>query len=217
LPNNLPTAAGPSNNPVAQDKNGQENQAQEKRSAMIDALNQVFTLFRLNYHNQYLKAFGNAAEVNEVKRLWLEMLRQFDAATLLAAAKSVIESSEYLPTLRTMILHCERASRSPQLPDAHSAYLEACLAPSPKAAFDWSHPAVYHAGQRCDWFFLQTQAEVVAFPVFREIYEEFCQQVRRGVDLAKPLAPALPEPVTEPLPCAQNQQKLKALRESLNI
>jgi hypothetical protein len=184
---------------------------------MIDALNQVFTLFRLNYHNQYLKAFGNAAEVNEVKRLWLEMLRPFDAPTILAAAKSIIEGSEYLPTLRTMILHCERASRNPQLPDAHSAYLEACLAPSPKAAYAWSHPAVYHAGQRSDWFFLQSQIEAVAFPVFRDIYEELCQQVRRGVELSKPLPPALPEPVAEPLPRAQNQAKLKAMRDALKI
>jgi len=210
LPNNSPTAAGPSNAATTA-------QQTARRTALIDALNQVFTLFRLNYHNQYLKAFGNAAELNEVKRLWLEMLGQFDAQTLLRAAKAVIETSEYLPTLRTMIHHCERASSGPQLPDAHSAYLEACRAPSPKAAFAWSHPAVYHAGKRCDWYFLQTQAESKAYPVFREIYEELCQEVRKGVVLDQPLPPALTAEAPPGLDKDTNLEKLRALRTSLNL
>lgn len=191
--------------------------AQARRVAMIDAINQVFTLFRLNYHNQYLKAFGNAAELNEVKRLWLEMLGQFDARTLLSAAKSVIETSEYLPTLRTMIHHCERASSNPGLPDAHSAYLEACRATSPKAAYSWSHPAVYHAGKRSDWYFLQTNSEAVAYPVFREIYEEICLSVRNGAQLEEPMPPALPEKPAEPLDKARNQERLQALRATLKL
>lgn len=188
-----------------------------RRTALIDAINQVFTLFRLNYHNQYLKAFGNAAELNEVKRLWLEMLGQFDAQTLLLAAKTVIETSEYLPTLRTMILHCERAGRGPQLPDSHSAYLEACRAPSPKAGFAWSHPAVYHAGKRCDWYFLQTNSESTAYPVFREIYEELCEEVRKGVPLEEPAPPALTAESAPGLDKDTNREKLQALRASLNL
>ncbi len=191
--------------------------AQARRTALIDAINQVFTLFRLNYHNQYLKAFGNAAELNEVKRLWLEMLGQFDARTLLSAAKMVIETSEYLPTLRTMIHFCEKASSDPGLPDAHSAYLEACRAPSPKAGYGWSHPAVYHAGKRCDWYFLQTNSEAVAFPVFREIYEDICLSVRNGVQLDEPQPPALPEKAGDPLDKARNQEKLQELRASLKL
>lgn len=191
--------------------------AQVRRTALIDAINQVFTLFRLNYHNQYLKAFGNAAELNEVKRLWLEMLGQFDARTLLSAAKMVIETSEYLPTLRTMIHFCEKASSDPGLPDAHSAYLEACRAPSPKAAHAWSHPAVYHAGKRSDWYFLQTSPETIAFPVFREIYEDICLSVRNGAQLDEPQPPALPEKVADPLDKARSQEKLQALRASLKL
>jgi hypothetical protein len=184
---------------------------------MIDAINQVFTLFRLNYHNQYLKAFGNAAELNEVKRLWLEILGQFDAPTLLRAAKSVIETSEYLPTLRTMIHQCERASSGPQLPDAHSAYLEACRAPSPKASFAWSHPAVYHAGRRSDWYFLQSNSESTAYPVFRVIYEELCEEVRKGATLEPPSPPELSLDSPPSLDKDTNLEKLQALRASLNL
>lgn len=212
MPNNSPTAAGPSEPGVPAN-----NAAQAKRVALIDAINQVFTLFRLNYHNQYLKAFGNAAELNEVKRLWLEMLGQFDARTLLAAARSVIETSEYLPTLRTMIHHCERASTGPQLPDTHSAYIEACRAPSPKAAYNWSHPAVYHAGRRSDWYFLQSNSEAVAFPVFREIYEEICSAVRNGLELTPPAPPTLPQQAGPALDKSASQEKLQALRAALKL
>lgn len=206
MQNNSTTAVGHS-----------KSQHREQRVALVDALNQVFTLFRLNYHNQYLKAFGNQQELNEVKRLWLEMLGQFSPNTLLAAAKGVIETSEYLPTLHTMIYHCEKAAPGAALPDSHSAYIEACRAPSPKAAYNWSHPAVYYAGKQCDWYFLQSSPESVAYPVFKQQYRELCQQVRSGVQLPSPSAPALPEKPAAPLDRETNQKKLRALRESLKL
>ena len=206
MQNNSPTAAGHSNS-----------RSQTQRVALVDALNQVFTLFRLNYHNQYLKAFGNQAELNEVKRLWLEMLQQHEPQTLLTAAKCIIESSEYLPTLHTMIYQCERAAPGVNLPDPHSAYIEACRAPSPKAAYAWSHPAVYHAGKHCDWYFLQSSAEAVAYPIFKQTYLDLCQQVRAGTQLASPNPPSLNEKPPEPLDRQTNQEKLHALRDALDL
>ena len=184
---------------------------------LIDAINQAFALFRLNYHNQYLKAFGNTSELNEVKRLWLEILGKYDAATILTAAKAVIETTEYLPTLRTMIHHCDRASKKLSLPDAHSAYIEACRAPSPKAAYTWSHPAVYHAGKDCDWFFLQSSAEALAYPIFRRKYEEICERIREGERFDSPSAPTLEKKPPAPLDKAANKSKLDALRASLDL
>lgn len=207
MQNNSPIAAGRSDS-VAQ---------QQKRLALVDAINQVFTLFRLNYHNQYLKAFGNSEELSEVKRLWLEMLQKFEAHTILSAAKAVIESSEYLPTLRTMIFHCERASQDFCFPDVHSAYLEACRAPSPKAAFNWSHTVVYYAGRKCDWYFLQSNPESVAYPVFRRVYEELCNEVREGKLLDKPTPPTLEHQEGEPVSREVGQQRLSTLRENLNL
>ena len=120
---------------------------QQKHSqAHIEAVNQVFALFKLNYHNQFYKAFSNTEELNAARRLWSEALRHFASEVLLKAAKSIIENSEYLPTLRTMIKYCEEHSNI-QLPDAHAAYIEACRAASPKANFKWSHLAVYYAGK----------------------------------------------------------------------
>lgn len=207
MQNNSLTAAGHSSTTPQQDR----------RLALIDAINQVFTLFRLNYHNQYLKAFGNSEELAEVKRLWLEMLQKFEPNTVLNAAKAVIESSEYLPTLRTMIYHCERASQNFCFPDAHSAYQEACRAPSPKAGHKWSHPVVYHAGRKCDWYFLQTNAESVAYPIFRKIYQDLCQEVREGKPLEQPEPPSLDHDPGEPVSREVGKQRLNALRENLNL
>lgn len=185
--------------------------------ALIDSINQVFTLFRLNYHNQYLKAFGNSEELNEVKRLWLEMLQKFAPNTILNAAKSVIESSEYLPTLRTMIYHCERSSSEHAFPEVHAAYIEACRAPSPKAAFAWSHPVVYYTGKRCDWYFLQSNPESVAYPIFRKTYEELCQEVRNGLDLTPPQVPSIESPKEMPLDRKTSQERLKTMRSTLEL
>lgn len=183
----------------------------------MDAINQVFALFQLNYHNQYHKAYGTGSNLNHAKRLWLEMLGRFTPATILRAAKAVIESSEYLPTLRTMIVFCEKYGEHGQLPDPHTAYIEACRAPSPKSAHNWSHPAVYYAGRASDWYFLQSSAEAVAYPVFKAHYEELCAQVRAGAKLAIPQQPSLADETESPLKPEENAERLAALRAQLDL
>lgn len=206
MPNNLPTEAGRSE------------PEQKHKLAKIDALNQVFTLFRLNFHNQYLKAFGNREELNEVKRLWLDMLQRFSAETILRGARTIIENSDYLPTLHTMIHACERAATRGVLPDVHQAYIEACRAPSPKAAFRWSHPIVYHAGRRSDWYFLQSSSEAVAYPVFKKHFEDLLIDLRAGIPLSEPNAPALTEvPAATPIDRGTSRERLERLRQNLDL
>ncbi len=174
------------------------------------------SLFRLNYHNQYYKAYQNQADLNYTQRLWLETLSNFPPEVLLRAAKSIIESSEFLPTLRGMISHCESHSET-GLPDAHSAYIEACQAASPKAQVNWSHLAVYYAGKACDWFYLQSNSEHVAYPVFKKEYESVCQRVRSGEKLDPPVRKALPETIETPLSKQENLEHLQVLRDSLKL
>ncbi len=164
----------------------QAGQAEEHtQGAHVNAINQVFAILRRNYHNQYYKALPDEKELSLTKRLWLESLQRFDPNTILKATKNLIESSEYFPTLRTMIRHCEEANDL-GLPEAHAAYIEACRASSPKANFKWSHPAIYHAGKMTDWYFLQSSSEELAFPVFKKAYEKICQQVAQGTKLPEP-------------------------------
>lgn len=206
---NLTTAAGPTER--------KDKPASEHSAALIDAINQCFALFQLNYHNQYHKAYGTSTNLNHAKRLWLEMLGRFEPDAILRSAKAVIETSEYLPTLRTMIIHCEKFSDINGLPDAHSAYIEACRAPSPKSDYAWSHPAVYHAGRASDWYFLQTTAEAVAYPVFKGHYDDICAQIRAGARLEIPKRAALPAETESPLPPEENVERLAALRSQLKL
>ncbi len=184
---------------------------------MIDTINQVFELFRINYHNQYFSAFADINTLNQAKRLWLETLQRFPADVILRGAKKAIEESEYLPTLHKMITYCQGSPELHGLPDTHSAYVEACQAPSPKAEYDWSHPAVYHAGRASDWYFLANNSERIAFPVFREHYQALCARVLRGDTLPAPEFKRLPETVETPLSKDENRQRLASLRQELDL
>lgn len=199
---------------------GSPHQSQPRRpynTETIEAINQVFTLFRVNYHNQYYKAFGSDELLIPAKKLWLESLSQFETETLLKGARRAIEQSEFLPTLKKMIDCCQGDLSSHGLKEAHSAYLEACHAPSPKARFNWSHPAVYHAGKNSDWHFLANNTERVAFPVFEKNYRHLCEQVLKGNQLSAPEVLALPEETETALSKDENRQRLAKLREQFDL
>ncbi len=181
-----------------------------------DVINQVFALFRINYHNQYHAAFGDTQLLNQAKKLWLESLGHFSREQILRGAKDVIESSDYLPTLHRMIDCCEKVSGTDGLPPVREAYLEACLAPSPKAAYDWSHPAVYFAGLETGWHLLASAAEAVSFPKFSDHYRHIARQVAHGKAFPAPNK-ILAEKASPALPRKENIKKLQQLRENLKL
>lgn len=177
----------------------------------------MFALFRINYHNQYYAAFKDNELLNQARRLWLNSLAQFAPETILRGARKVIEESEYLPTLHRMIRACQGEPSKFGLVDAHSAYVEACRAPSPKAAYPWSHAAVYHAGCASDWYFLTTNAEKTAFPIFERHYLKLCERVMNGAELPAPNVPALPETIERPLSKEENAKRMEELRKQLDL
>ena len=136
--------------------------------ARIEAINQVFALFRLNYHNQYYAAFPDAEQLKQIKKLWLDSLADYPVEQILKGAKHAIEHSEYLPTLNRMLECCQQGLTDLGLPSARDAYIEACRAPAPRADQAWSHPAVYLAGRDSDWYFLANNTERSSWPVFRD-------------------------------------------------
>lgn len=167
----------------------------------------MFALFRLNYHNQYYSAYGDAAQLSQIKRLWLDSLARFTPEAILLGARRCIESSEYLPTLARMLECCNDAClRANGLPDARSAYHEACLARKPRHAQHWSHPAVYHAGRETGWFLLASTAESRAFPVFEQHYRAICERLIAGETLEPPALPAAEAPQEQALPTPEQQR-----------
>jgi hypothetical protein len=143
--------------------------------ALIEALNQVFALFRLNFHNQYYAAFSEAEQLRQIKKLWLESLREFPPAQILQGARRAIDSSDYLPTLHRMRTCCEESLPELGLPSTGDAYREAANASSPPEHVPWSHPLVYWAGRDCGFAALAREAESTGWPRFREAYQQRCR------------------------------------------
>ena len=192
--------------------------AKERRDALIDAINQSFTLFRVNFHNQYYKAYADdGALLSQAKKLWFESLKCFAAEDVLNATKKIIEEQEYLPTLHQMLRHCAQAKY--RAPSVRQAYIEACNATSPKAEYRWSHPAIYQAGRASDWFFLATTPEQFALPVFRNHYEALLDQLGDGRQIDLPEI-AVDDKTAEPsgsVSKKQGLQHLNDLKKSLDL
>ena len=173
-------------------------------------------MFRLNYHNQFYAAYPDSEQLNQVKKLWLEALRDFPTEQVLRGARHAIESSEYLPTLNRMLECCHASLSDLGLPDARSAYREACEAPSPKSAQDWSHPAVYFAGRHTDWFTLANDPESVTWPLFRDAYRACCARVMRGESLEIEAPAALPSSSSAPSSREDSLVEIRKIRERLS-
>ena len=201
-PTTSPTAAGPTE------------ARQPPSESQVDAINQVFALFRLNYHNQFYAAYPDNEQLNQAKKLWLEALYDYPVEQVLRGAKHAIEHSEYLPTLSRMLNSCQEALRDLGLPDARSAYREACQARSPKSAQAWSHPAVYLAGSDCGWFLLASEPETTSWPAFQQAYSAQCRRVMAGERLEIPAPAALEQEhgsVSDREEALAEVEKLKAL------
>ena len=70
-----PTPAGPTDS------------ARAASEAHVEAINQVFALFRLNYHNQYYAAYPDQSQLKQIKKLWLDSLAGFPVEQILKGAK----------------------------------------------------------------------------------------------------------------------------------
>ena len=194
-----------------------KNLSDEQKDAVMDAVDRIFAEFELVYHNQYCKAFPDAEKLGYAKKLWFGYLMEYSPERIIHAARTAIKNSEFLPTVKTLISYCHPQPEELGLPDPLTAYHEACQAPSPRSEYQWSHPAVYYAGRESDWFFLSSNPESKAFPVFKRHYEQLCERVLQGEKLELPTTQALPEEINHPLSNAERKERLQVLRDKLDI
>ena len=180
----------------------------------LSAINQIFELFRFNYHNQFLKAFPDLDTMNMAKRLLLRLLGDYSGEVIMRAAEKAVKENGWLPNVHEVLARCDVAEVL-GLPAAHAAYVEACRAPSPKKEFNWSHPAVYFAGRATDWFFIANEPEEKVFPVFKRNYDLLLNRIQNGEDLEIDLPRALPQETTTPLSRDEQKDRLKNLMADL--
>jgi hypothetical protein len=183
----------------------------------VDAINQLFAEFEIAYHNQYHKAYGSEERLILAKKYWLSCLSTYSPSQIVAAARYVVKHHDYLPTVSVVVRACEEGFALFGLPTVKEAYIEACRASSPKAAFAWSHQAVYHAGKATGWFLLATEPEDKVFPLFAYYYDDLCQRAMRGEKLELPQQQALPEHIGTPLSGEENHARMLKLRAQLDL
>ena len=183
----------------------------------VDAINQIFAEFEFAYHNQYHKAFADTESLAIAKKYWLSSLEHYQPTQIVRAAKKVIRSQDYLPSIAILVRACEEGFDLFGLPAPRNAYLEACSAPSPKRDFHWSHPAVYLAGASTHWFTLANERESVAFPRFQYHYDQLCKRVMSGEDLTLPVTQALPEKTEQTLTAEERQAHIAQIRKELGL
>ncbi|MGJ8686107.1 MAG: replication protein P [Spongiibacteraceae bacterium] len=183
----------------------------------MDAIDRMFAEFELVYHNQYNKAYPNTEKLIYAKKIWFSNLRDVLPSHITQACHRAIRESEFLPTVKGILKFCGPSDSELGITDVHSAYLEACRAPQPKAEYNWSHPAVYHAGKGSDWFYLANTTEQQAFPVFKRHYEAIIQRLRDGEKLSLPTPIALPETISKPLSQDEQRERMRAMRKDLDI
>lgn len=183
----------------------------------VDAINQIFAEFEFAYHNQFHKAFANAESLVIAKKYWLSSLEQYAPAQIVLAAKYVIKTQDYLPSIAALVRACEQGFDLFGLPSARQAYIEACSAPSPKREHNWSHEAVYFAGKAAGWYLLANEPEAKALPVFEYNYNLLCKRVMQGETLELELPVSLPEKIERKLDGKEAQARIKKMRAELGL
>ncbi|ROS01639.1 hypothetical protein EDC56_2083 [Sinobacterium caligoides] len=176
----------------------------------------MFAEFDLVYHNQFRNAFPTAEKLHYAKKLWFNNLKHLSAESIIQATHQAIRESDFLPTVHGILKHCS-ALDSLGLPDVRSAYVEACNAPKPRRSHQWSHPAVYFAGQQTDWFLIESGSEYKVFPIFKGHYDRLCERVRQGEELVVEPPLALPETINRPLNSEQRRAALDKLKQDTEL
>jgi hypothetical protein len=198
---------------------GSEQTQREQKPLDVEqktAINQIFELFRFNYHNQFLKAFPDHDTMIMAKQLWARLLSDYPAKTIMFAAEQVVKEQKFLPNIHDVVEACQTsAHKLLGMPDVYAAYIEACRAPSPKKEYQWTHPAIYYAGRASDWFFLANTVEAKAFPVFERNYAILVEKVASGESIEIELPKALPDHIEKPLERKDLQEKMKQLLKDL--
>lgn len=184
---------------------------------LIDAINTVFTQFEVAFPNLYHRAYSSDNSIMLAKQLWANSLQEFSGEQILRACQKAIESSDFIPTIHSVLNFCRSDLTSYGLPSPRDAYIEACNASEPRAEFNWSHPAVYFAGRDAGWYFLASNAESKAQPVFEAAYRKVCDRVLAGEKLAMPNAERLPSETSTPLSSEEKVQRMAALRKEIGL
>ncbi|WP_163836842.1 replication protein P [Spartinivicinus ruber] len=93
------------------------------------------------------------------------------------------DPSPYFPSCGQFISWCKPDPEDFGLPMSHTAYYEACRNAQVPSQAQWTHDAVFAAGQATGWYELRRRPEQEIYPVFKRNYEVACRKVMSGEEL----------------------------------
>lgn len=134
-------------------------------------------------------------------RIWEQACSDLTSEELIHGAQESVNFKGRWFRINDFRALCQKSPTS--LPDAHDAYVEACMADSPKDQQEYSHPAVYYAGKAAGFGYLAANPEREAYPRFRAFYEDLLKRVANGEKLEMPLVERIehkPQPSTPDSP-----------------
>lgn len=186
----------------------------QHKEAVINAINQLFAEFQLVYNNQYHKAFPTTDKLGYAKKIWFNHLKNYQASQILKAGDLAIQNSEFLPTIKGVVKYIADDSG---LPPVRDAFREACLAPSPKNEYNWSHPIVFLAGEKTGWFLLSSEPESKTLPLFEKQYARLAEAFLSGEQLSLPSPENVSQEEHQPLSREEQKVRLESLRKELKL
>lgn len=147
----------------------------------------IFARFMAIYGHKFKSCFETEHEIRLAKREWALSLGSYSEAELVAAVNRCKETLAWMPSISEFLNILRSLQGDFGLPSTYKAYTEACFHAHEPSVYDWSHPAVYFAGQEVGWFRLRAEEEGQVYPAFQLAYEQLCRRVRQGESLHKPV------------------------------
>ncbi|RRJ85122.1 replication protein P [Aestuariirhabdus litorea] len=154
----------------------------------------LFTLLEDAFPTKFKHAFRSAEDRERAQRVWMSSLKVFPPPLIVSVAREAIKTSKYFPDLAEIYRLCRAAYTRHGLKEPLQAYYEACNAPHPSLDYPWSHIAVYLAARDTGWQTLRGEEQRLAFPLYEQNYELWCNRVLEGEDLEAMVASALENP-----------------------
>lgn len=104
----------------------------------------------------------------------------------LGVRKARKDPSDFFPSVGKFISWCQLDPQELGLPDLEMAYHEASMNARISHRHEWSHPAVFKAGELCGWYELKTRTRKESYPLFKSAYKSICERAVKGEQFQLP-------------------------------
>ncbi len=162
-------------------------------------VNMLFARLTTIYGHKFKSVFESEQEIVIAKREWATSLQGYGEDVLVLAIERAKREFSWMPTIAEFLQLLQQCHQAFGLPDAESAYAEACRYADTPSSHNWSHAAVYHAGYMTGWYELRQGEQERLRPRYQANYRALYERILRGEQLTVPPQPALSDRRTDHL------------------